>query len=346
MRLFGNARYRFIEARRKAYVFSALVLAVALASMVVNIVAIGSWQNYGVDFTGGSLVQVRFDETMDAAELRSALGGAQAPPITSIGNEGNEFVIRAPLAEDREVEAVALEIRGQIQGAFPNSDIEVVRTELVGPKIGAELQQKAALAILFSFALTLIYLAIRFEFRFGVAAVIATVHDSLITLGFLALFRVEIALPTVAAILTIIGYSLNDTIVVFDRVRENLNAKGGRREDPVALVNRSINETLPRTVLTSGTTLGVLMALLIFGGAVIRDFTTVLILGVLVGTYSSIFVASPALLEIQRRWGTKDLVEAQRGGPRGPESGTPPSRRPRKRKKRGRKGRRVAGARA
>jgi len=222
----------------------------------------------------------------------------------------------------------------------------VVRTELVGPKIGAELQQKAALAILFSFALTLIYLAIRFEFRFGVAAVIATVHDSLITLGFLALFRVEIALPTVAAILTIIGYSLNDTIVVFDRVRENLNAKGGRREDPVALVNRSINETLPRTVLTSGTTLGVLMALLIFGGAVIRDFTTVLILGVLVGTYSSIFVASPALLEIQRRWGTKDLVEAQRGGPRGPVSGTPPSRRPRKRKKRGRKGRRVAGARA
>lgn len=346
MRLFGNARYRFIEARRKAYVFSAVVLVIALVSMVANIVLIGSWQNYGVDFTGGSLVQVRFGEAMDAAELRSALGGAQAPPITSIGNEGNEFVIRAPLAEDREVEAVALEIRGQIQGAFPNSDIEVVRTELVGPKIGAELQQKAALAILFSFALTLVYLAIRFEFRFGVAAVIATVHDSLITLGFLALFRVEIALPTVAAILTIIGYSLNDTIVVFDRVRENLNAKGGRRQDPVALVNRSINETLPRTVLTSGTTLGVLMALLIFGGAVIRDFTTVLILGVLVGTYSSIFVASPALLEIQRRWGTKDLVEAQRGGPRGPVSGTPPSRRAGKRKKRGRKGRRVAGARA
>lgn len=343
MRLFGNARYRFIEARRKAYVFSAVVLAVALASMVVNIVDIGSWQNYGVDFTGGSLVQVRFEQSMDAAELRSALGGAEAPPITSMGNEGNEFVIRAPLAEELEVEAVAQEIRGQIQGAFPGRDFEVMRTELVGPKIGAELQQKAALAIIFSFALTLVYLAIRFEFRFGVAAVIATVHDSLITLGFLALFRVEIALPTVAAILTIIGYSLNDTIVVFDRVRENLNAKGGRREDPVALVNRSINETLPRTVLTSGTTLGVLMALLIFGGAVIRDFTTVLILGVLVGTYSSIFVASPALLEIQRRWGAKDLVEAQRGGPKGQVGGTPPRGRPKRRKKRARKGRRVAG---
>ena len=346
MRLFGNARYRFIEARRKAYVFSALVLVIAVVSMIANIVLIGSWQNYGVDFTGGSLVQVRFDESMDAAELRSALGGAEAPPISSIGNEGNEFVIRAPLAEDREVEAVAIEIRGQIQGAFPDRAIEVVRTELVGPKIGAELQQKAALAILFSFALTLIYLAIRFEFRFGVAAVIATVHDSLITLGFLALFRVEIALPTVAAILTIIGYSLNDTIVVFDRVRENLNAKGGRRENPVALVNRSINETLPRTVLTSGTTLGVLLALLIFGGAVIRDFTTVLILGVVVGTYSSIFVASPALLEIQRRWGTKDLVEAQRGDAASTAGRTPPARGPRRKKKRGRKGRRVAGARA
>ena len=343
MRLFGNARYRFIEARRKAYVFSAAVLAIAVVSMVANIVRIGSWQNYGVDFTGGSLVQVRFEESLEAAELRTALGGAEAPPITSMGNEGNEFVIRAPLAEDREVEAVAQEIRGQVQGAFPGRDFEVVRTELVGPKIGAELQQKAALAILFSFALTLIYLAIRFEFRFGVAAVIATVHDSIITLGFLALFQVEIALPTVAAILTIIGYSLNDTIVVFDRVRENLNAKGGRRKDPVALVNQSINETLPRTVLTSGTTLGVLLALLIFGGAVIRDFTTVLILGVLVGTYSSIFVASPALLEIQRRWGSKDLVEAQRGAPGRPAPGAP-SGRPGKRKKRGRKKRRTAGA--
>ena len=139
--------------------------------------------------------------------------------------------------------------------------------------------------------------------RFGLAAVIATAHDILITLGFLALFRVEIALPTVAAILTIVGYSLNDTIVVFDRVRENLNAKGGRRQDPVDLLNRSINETLPRTVLTSGTTLAVLGALLAVGGAVIRDFTVVLMLGVAIGTYSSIFVASPALLEIQKRFG-------------------------------------------
>ncbi|SVC12085.1 uncharacterized protein METZ01_LOCUS264939 [marine metagenome] len=131
----------------------------------------------------------------------------------------------------------------------------------------------------------------------------------------MAVFRVEIALPTVAAILTIVGYSLNDTIVVFDRVRENLNAKGGRREDPIALVDRSINETLPRTVLTSGTTLAVLFALLFVGGAVIRDFTLVLVLGVMIGTYSSIFVASPALLAIQKKLGdgSSDRDRKRRG---------------------------------
>ena len=312
MRLFGNASYRFIQARKTAYVVSAVTVFLGLAAMAANIFLIGSWQNYGVDFTGGSLVQVRFEQPITAAELRSALGGAGAPPIQSFDNQNDEFVIRAPLAEDREVEQVSVEMRGQIEAAFPGRSFEVVRTELVGPKIGAELQQKAALAILFSFVLTLIYLAIRFELRFGVAAVIATIHDSLITLGFLAAFRLEIALPTVAAILTIIGYSLNDTIVVFDRIRENLNKKGGRREEPMSLVNRSINETLPRTILTSGTTLAVLMALLVLGGAVLRDFTLILILGVVVGTYSSIFVASPALLEIQKRWGHRELVDPKK----------------------------------
>ncbi|MFH1764096.1 MAG: protein translocase subunit SecF, partial [Gemmatimonadota bacterium] len=148
--------------------------------------------------------------------------------------------------------------------------------------------------------------------RFGIAAIIATFHDVILTLGFLALFRVEIALPTVAALLTIVGYSLNDTIVVFDRIRENLGKKGGRKEDLVGLLDRPINETLPRTVLTSGTTLAVLLALLILGGAVLRDFTLVLILGIVIGTYSSIFVASPALLEIQTRWGTGESREKER----------------------------------
>ena len=298
MRLFDQAKYSFIERRQRAYVFSAVLILTGIGAMIFNVASIGSWQDYGVDFTGGFLIQVQFDEPTTAGQLRGVLGGSQ---ITRFGEE-NEFTIRAPLGNDN-VETVRERIQGQLQTEFGSGTFTIVRTETVTPKIGEELQQKAALAILYSFILTLIYIAIRFELRFGLAAVIATAHDILITLGFLALFRVEIALPTVAAILTIVGYSLNDTIVVFDRIRENLNAKGGRREDPKVLVNRSINETLPRTVLTSGTTLAVLTALLVVGGAVIRDFTVVLILGVTIGTYSSIFVASPALLEIQKRFG-------------------------------------------
>jgi len=310
MKLFNQANFAFIEKRRRAYVFSAALILVGLAAMIFNVFSLGRWQNYGVDFTGGSLIQVEFHQPTTAAELRAALGGAQAPPITRFG-EDNEFTIRAPLGND-DVETIRARFENQLAAAFESDVFTIVRTETVGPKIGAELERNALLAILFSFFVTMIYIAMRFELRFGLAAVIATAHDILITLGFLAMFRVEIALPTVAAILTIVGYSLNDTIVVFDRVRENLNAKGGRRQDPLELVNHSINATLPRTVLTSGTTLAVLLALLVVGGAVIRDFTLVLILGVAIGTYSSIFVASPALLEIQKRFGDGSAIRERR----------------------------------
>ncbi len=304
MRFFKDASYPFIEARKKAYVLSAAVLLSGIAAMVINVATIGSWQDYGVDFTGGSLIQVEFNAPITAAELRDALGGAQAPPITRFGDEDEiEFVIRAPIAEALSITDVADEIESDLAAALGAGTFQVVSTQAVGAKVAGELQVKALYAILFSFVLTLIYLAMRFELRFGLAAVIATLHDILITLGFLAVFRVEIALPTVAAILTILGYSLNDTIVVFDRIRENLHKKGARKRDQIELVNESINETLPRTVLTSGTTLAVLLALYLLGGAVIRDFTVVLILGVIIGTYSSIFVAAPALIEIQNKWG-------------------------------------------
>jgi len=311
MRIFSEANYEFISKRRVAYVISGVAILVAIGAMIANVALLGSWQNYGVDFTGGSLIQVRFEIPMTAGELREALGGTNAPEITRFGSE-NDFNIRAPVMENASVDEVRQNLEAQISAAFGEGTFQVQEAELVSAKVGGELQQKAGFAILFSFILTLVYLAIRFELRFGFAAVIATVHDILITLGFLALFRVEIALPTIAAILTIVGYSLNDTIVVFDRIRENLGKKGGRKEDPAVLVNRSINETLPRTVLTSGTTLAVLVALLVLGGAVIRDFTAVLILGIVVGTYSSIFVASPALLEIQKRWGTGEAKERRR----------------------------------
>jgi preprotein translocase subunit SecF len=312
MRLFQTADYKFIEKRRAAYVFSSVVLLAGIAAMIFNVATIGSWLRYGVDFEGGSLVQVRFEQEVTASEIRAALGGANAPEVTQFGaDDAHEFVIRAPLAEDASITEVAANVEEQLRGALGDVPFVVERTELVGAKVGAELQQKALLAILFSMALTLVYLAIRFELRFGLAAVVTTAHDILITLGFLAVFRLEIALPTVAAILTILGYSLNDTIVVFDRIRENMQAKGARKRDPVELVDRSINETLPRTVLTSGTTLAVLGSLLVLGGPVIRDFTIVLILGVVIGTYSSIFVASPALIEIQRRWGMGKTVEGK-----------------------------------
>jgi preprotein translocase subunit SecF len=304
MKLFENASYPFIEKRRMAYLVSAVVLALGIGAMGRNIATLGSWQNYGVDFLGGSLVQVAFDDPVTTAELRAALGGENPPTITQFGGDAeHEFVIRASLAEDASIEEVAEEIETKISTNLPGRTFEVRGTELVGAKVGGELQQKALMAVLFSFLLTLSYLAMRFELRFGLAAVIATAHDIIITLGFLAAFQVEIALPTVAAILTILGYSLNDTIVVFDRIRENMRKKGARKRDPVELVNDSINETLPRTVLTSTTTLAVLLALLILGGPVIRDFTIVLILGVVIGTYSSIFVASPALIEIQKKFG-------------------------------------------
>lgn len=302
MRIFSDAHFRFIEARKKAYVFSAILLLVGIGAMIANIATTGSWQNYGVDFTGGSFIQVRFNNAVTAADLREALGGAQAPSITRFGQE-NEFTIRAPVGEEASIDVVAAGIEAQLTEAFGAEAFEVVRTEAVGAKVGGELQAKAAMAIFFAIVLTLFYIAVRFEWRFGLAAVLATLHDMIVTLGFLALFRVEIALPTVAAILTILGYSLNDTIIVFDRIRENLHKKGARKRDQVELVNASINETLPRTVLTSGTTLAVLFALLVLGGVVIRDFTIVLILGIVIGTYSSIFVASPALLEIQKRFG-------------------------------------------
>ncbi|MEQ1857756.1 MAG: protein translocase subunit SecF [Longimicrobiales bacterium] len=310
MRVFENANFRFIENRSKAFVLSGVLGLITVVAMIANVATIGSWLNYGVDFTGGSLVQVRFSVPVQDSELRDALGGADAPPITRFGEaEANEFVIRAPLEEGTTINAVREAIEAQISSGLPGRAFTVERTELVGAKVGSELQGRAGMAILISFALTLIYLAIRFELRFGLAAVIATAHDIALTLGLLALFRMEISLTTVAAILTILGYSLNDTIVVFDRVRENMQMKGARKRDPIELINRSVNETLPRTVLTGGATLAVLLALTILGGPVIREFAVVMIFGIVVGTYSSIFIGSAALVEIQNRWGMGDVKE-------------------------------------
>jgi preprotein translocase subunit SecF len=296
MRLFADASYKFLEKRRTAYVISAILLVIGVLSVTVH-----SGLNYGVDFTGGTLVQVRFEDEISASDVRAALGSAGLTnlQVQNFGAAG-EYLIR--LAEFTEGDTeISIVVEQALADRFGVDSYSIVRTEAVGPKVGTELRERAIGAVLISFLLTLLYLGFRFEWRFGLAAVIATVHDVILSFGVISLLNIEISLPTVAAILTIIGYSLNDTIVIFDRIRENL--KKLRREAYIDILNVSINETLPRTVMTSGTTLAVLLALAIFGGAVIREFTIVLITGVIVGTYSSIFVASPVLLEVEQRSG-------------------------------------------
>ncbi|HUE76880.1 MAG TPA: protein translocase subunit SecF [Longimicrobiales bacterium] len=310
MRFFENADYKFIERRRTAYVVSGLILSASIVVMLMFQVTRGAFVNYGVDFTGGTLVQLLFDEPTSVGELRSTLSAYQAD-ITRFGGE-NEYLVRVPEFAEEGTNVSDL-IAAVVAEEYGAEAFEVVRTEAVGPKIGEELQQKAVIAILLSFALTLLYLAFRFEWRFGAAAIIATLHDITVVLGFISIFQLEVSLPTIAAVLTIIGYSLNDTIVIFDRIRENLHGPA-RRLPYIDLINKSINETLPRTVMTSGTTLAVLTALFLLGGAIIRDFALILILGVIVGTYSSIFVASPALLEIEERTGEKQEGGSRRRG--------------------------------
>jgi preprotein translocase subunit SecF len=302
MRIFADASYPFLSWRRKGYIVSATLLVIGILAMGINVASIGSWLNYGVDFAGGTLVHVDFDEEVTADQLRAINPAWQ---ITRFGEPAEyEYVIRIPTFEDRLDVDPAAEVTDALGATFGAEQFQVIRTEAVGPRVGDELQQRALLAILISFVLTLIYIAFRFEWRFGVASIVATAHDILITLGFIAALRMEVSVATVAAFLTIVGYSLNDTIVVFDRIRENL-AKRMRGVSYADVVNKSINETLPRTVLTSGTTLATLTALYVFGGAVIRDFALVLILGIAIGTFSSIFVAAPALHAIEKKWPRK-----------------------------------------
>jgi preprotein translocase subunit SecF len=302
MRFFKNADYPFLQWRKRAYLVTALLMVVGIGSMIYHGLRGEGWLNYGVDFTGGTIVQVSFKQAVTADHIRDATRAAGYTDweITRFGT-GNDYVVRTPkFGQEAGADAQA-RVQQALEKRFQPSQFTITRTEAVGPKAGNELQQRALLAILLSFAATLLYLWFRFEWRFGLAAVIATVHDILVTLGFLALTRMEIGLATVAAVLTIVGYSLHDTIIVFDRVREDLN-KPRHGRTFVEILNKAINETLPRTTLTVATVLVTLVALLVFGGPVIRGFADVLVLGISIGTFSSVFVASPVLFEIERRF--------------------------------------------
>ena len=297
MRLFANAKYDFIRIRRWAYGLTALIVVPGLLLLAAR------GPTYGIEFTGGALVQVRTAAPAETERLRGALerSGLPGASIQSFGSD-RDFVVRARLHSQQgsagNAEAVGDAIRTALTTDLGADGYSVVRAEGASPTVGAELQQKALVAVLLSFATTLVYLAVRFEWRFGIAAVLATAHDILATVAFITWLDLEVSLVVVAAILTVLGYSLNDTIVIFDRVRENIRARP--RMGFAEILNLSINETLPRTVLTGGTTLATALVLSFFAGEVIRPFALVMSFGIVVGTFSSIFVAAPLLFGIER----------------------------------------------
>jgi preprotein translocase subunit SecF len=311
MRIFQHANYPFMQWRRRAYVITGVMLLAGLAAMIMNVGRYGSWLNYGVDFRGGTQVQISFNKPVEAERIRAAAtaAGHDEWEITRFGS-ANEFIVRMEAFEggvERTTQDVVTEALAR---PFAADGFRIGRVEAVSAKVGDELQFRALIAILLSFLVTMVYLWVRFEWRFGLAAIAATMHDILITLGLLAIMGSEISLGTVAAFLTIVGYSLNDTIVVFDRIREDL-AKPRHGKAYVDILNTAINETLPRTTLTASGTLATLVSLAVLGGPVIRDFAIVLILGIFIGTFSSIFVASPVLYFIESKWPHKTPTRQQ-----------------------------------
>ena len=249
---------------------------------------------YGIDFSGGTLVQLQFKTAPDIEVIRDGLKtiGLGESTIQEFGTK-RDILIRVQRSEEK-LEAVGSQVRNSLGKSFNKADITVERVEMVGPKVGRDLREKALLSILYAVIGIVLYISWRFELQYAVAAIIALVHDVLITMGAFSIFDKEFTLVIVAAFLTIIGYSLNDTIVVFDRIRENLRRKG--KSTLSDIINISINQTLSRTLLTSGTTLLVVLSLFFFGGEIIHDFSFALLVGVLVGTYSSIFIASVFLV--------------------------------------------------
>jgi len=286
VQILKGAHFDFVGKRKIAFWVSIGLISVGLISLIAH-----KGPTFSIDFAGGSLLQIRFEKDLSVQEIRSSLDkiGWGDSEIQKFG-EGNEVLIRV---KKQEVGTrVADQIKAALARDFPDNKFEVRREEKVGPKIGRELKGKAVWAILYAMIGILIY-------KFAVGAIAALFHDVLITVGIFSILNKEISLAIVAALLTIVGYSLNDTIVVFDRIREDLTIM--RSQPYEAIINASINQTLSRTIITSLTTLVVVVCLFSLGGEVIRDFAFALMIGVVVGTYSSIFVASPVLIEWHSR---------------------------------------------
>ncbi|MBN2461023.1 MAG: protein translocase subunit SecF [Candidatus Cloacimonetes bacterium] len=313
MRFFANTKIDFIGRRNLAFILSGLLILAGIISLIIN-----KGPVYSIDFTGGVALEVDLTPAKENArvlaiqEVRDALseegyGNVEIQEIK--GRDQKNLVLIKTKTTSEGGEKLGDSILNALKKRFPNNIDEANFLRLqdeVGPRIGGELREKAVLAIFWALLGIILYIWWRFEFSFGLAAVAALFHDVIITIGIFSLTGREIGLPVVAALLTIVGYSLNDTIVVFDRIREDL--KIYRKESYSSVINHSINETLSRTIITSLTTFLVVLSLFLFGGSVIHDFAFALLIGVVVGTYSSIFIASPILVEHfinkQKRMGT------------------------------------------
>ncbi len=289
-----TSKIDFMGKRKLAMGISGLLIALSLVS-----IAFHGGLSYGIDFAGGTLVQLRFKNAPSVDSIRTGLKeiGLGDSTIQEFGSK-NEILIRTG-ASSGELKEVGSRIKEALLKGGSKDDIIVDRVELVGPKVGADLREKALLSILYAMAGILIYISWRFEFQFAIAAVLALMHDVIVTMGAFSILNIEFTLVVVAGFLTLIGYSLNDTIVVFDRIRENTRRQG--KETLESMINLSVNQTLSRTLLTSGTTLLVVTALFFLGGEIIHDFSLALLVGVAVGTYSSIFIASVFLVTWENR---------------------------------------------
>ena len=275
----------FVSKRKYAMIFSAILLIVSIASIGFQ------GLKFGIDFTGGTLIEVGYDKTADLEDIRSKLESANysGTNVQYFGSDTEVLIQLEPQAvTSAKLSSSIIRMLGE--------DVDVRRVEFVGPKVGEELTNDGGLAMLYALIGILIYVAFRFEYRFALGSIAALVHDVIITLGVFSLLQIEFDLTVLAAILAVIGYSLNDTIVVFDRIRENFLAT--RHIEPKPIINEALNQTLARTLMTSFTTLIVLLALFYLGGEVIHSFAGALLIGVIIGTYSSIYVASSMILAL------------------------------------------------
>lgn len=297
MRILENTDYPFIQKRRLWYIVSGLLIGLSLLSLATRGLEIG------IDFRGGMEFVIDTDERLDPVQLRTALTPYVGMEPETKTYDATYYLIR--VASEDEIEAVEAAVVTGVNESFPGANARVMRTDIVGPRFADDLRRGAIFSILGSLLVIFVYILIRFEWRYGLASVVGLAHDVVITLGVFSLlhgltpFSLQIDQTIIAAFLALVGYSLNDTVVIFDRVRENLNMF--KTEKYADVVNRAVNATLSRTVVTSASTLLVVVTLFIFGGEVLRGFAFALILGIVIGTYSSICVASPVVVELRAR---------------------------------------------